>query len=461
MKQPFIPIKALLPLALLLVLLVEPVYAVTRLNYCKERYDTEDLNTCTAILREQGINYVDIFEATGGGSAAGSLECITKDFPAVNDEAGFAAAINQYIDDYLGERTSPFQGLGSSFVNGGRDAEDDDPATDDKGVNPMLAVAHLQIESGLAHTLSGWAGDTYATEAAAYAQDQSQRAPSNNAFGREGNPSSQPVVYYLDGSGRIRTPYQWADWADSLEGEDPWFDLIARRYNDIPATDWTAYINRYAPPTDGNDVAHYVESIQTIMQEIVELAGPALGCGEGAGNFIWPIRQSDYVRLTTCWNTPRTLNGNSYRHGGLDISAGSGTDILASAAGEVVFAGDAGGNGNMIVLRHEGGLFTIYKHQQSFADGMVPGNFVDQGEVIGYVDNTGASTGDHLHFDIGVIETVTNANADNPNRTKNPLDYLPEDGRNLDTGGTAGECVPSSVNSDGYINGGGQQVIDT
>jgi murein DD-endopeptidase MepM/ murein hydrolase activator NlpD len=58
------------------------------------------------------------------------------------------------------------------------------------------------------------------------------------------------------------------------------------------------------------------------------------------------------------------------------------------------------GSGNTVVINHAGGLATRYYHLSRFARGLVPGKYVNQKEVIGYVGTTGLSTGPHLHFSV-------------------------------------------------------------
>ncbi|MBD3369546.1 peptidoglycan DD-metalloendopeptidase family protein, partial [Candidatus Fermentibacteria bacterium] len=57
-----------------------------------------------------------------------------------------------------------------------------------------------------------------------------------------------------------------------------------------------------------------------------------------------------------------------------------------------------GGFGNYVRIRHSNGYETEYGHLSSYADGKTVGTYVRQGEVIGYVGNTGLSTGPHVHF---------------------------------------------------------------
>jgi murein DD-endopeptidase MepM/ murein hydrolase activator NlpD len=87
-------------------------------------------------------------------------------------------------------------------------------------------------------------------------------------------------------------------------------------------------------------------------------------------------------------------------HAGIDIGVPYGTPIHAAASGRVVIAGWVGGYGNYTCIDHGGGLATCYAHQSSFAASV--GQSVSQGQVIGYVGNTGHSFGPHLHFEVRV-----------------------------------------------------------
>jgi septal ring factor EnvC (AmiA/AmiB activator) len=102
-------------------------------------------------------------------------------------------------------------------------------------------------------------------------------------------------------------------------------------------------------------------------------------------------------------------------HAGIDQGASTGTPIGASKAGTVIFAGWQGGYGNLTLIDHHDGVVTAYAHQSRFAVGA--GTSVSQGQTIGYVGNTGNSTGPHLHF-----ETRVNGGAVNPRQ------YLPSGG---------------------------------
>jgi murein DD-endopeptidase MepM/ murein hydrolase activator NlpD len=87
-------------------------------------------------------------------------------------------------------------------------------------------------------------------------------------------------------------------------------------------------------------------------------------------------------------------------HTGLDWAAPTGTPILAAGHGVIEEAARKGGYGNYIRIRHANGYKTAYSHMQRFAPGVATDARVRQGQIIGYVGQTGDSTGPHLHFEI-------------------------------------------------------------
>jgi murein DD-endopeptidase MepM/ murein hydrolase activator NlpD len=103
-------------------------------------------------------------------------------------------------------------------------------------------------------------------------------------------------------------------------------------------------------------------------------------------------------------------------HAGVDIAAPGGTPIHAVADGTVIRAGWNGGYGNFTCLGHGGhegqGLATCYAHQSEILVG--DGQWVRRGEVIGRIGTTGASTGDHLHFEVRLDGSPTD-----------PIPFLP------------------------------------
>jgi murein DD-endopeptidase MepM/ murein hydrolase activator NlpD len=91
-----------------------------------------------------------------------------------------------------------------------------------------------------------------------------------------------------------------------------------------------------------------------------------------------------------------------FMHEGLDLLANIGTPIHATADGVVLNFGPAGGYGNWVRLGHAGKITTVYGHLSRFAPGLKVGEPVLRGELIGFVGNTGRSTGAHLHYEIEI-----------------------------------------------------------
>ena len=85
-------------------------------------------------------------------------------------------------------------------------------------------------------------------------------------------------------------------------------------------------------------------------------------------------------------------------HTGVDYAAPKGTPVHAVADGTVTFKGWGGGGGNTLKIKHAGNLMTGYLHLSGYAKGIVKGSRVSQGQLIGYVGSTGASTGPHLDY---------------------------------------------------------------
>ena len=85
-------------------------------------------------------------------------------------------------------------------------------------------------------------------------------------------------------------------------------------------------------------------------------------------------------------------------HNGLDIGAGYGTPIVAAQAGEVISAQYHWSWGNNVLIWHNETFSTRYAHMSSIA--VSAGQYVEQGQIIGYVGSTGYSYGNHLHFEV-------------------------------------------------------------
>lgn len=93
-------------------------------------------------------------------------------------------------------------------------------------------------------------------------------------------------------------------------------------------------------------------------------------------------------------------------HHGVDYAAPSGTPVVAVGDGTVIFKGwDGKGGGNTLKIKHNAQYTTGYLHLKGFAKGIASGKRVSQGQVIGYVGSTGASTGPHLDYRVWLSGT--------------------------------------------------------
>lgn len=97
-------------------------------------------------------------------------------------------------------------------------------------------------------------------------------------------------------------------------------------------------------------------------------------------------------------------------HLGIDYAANKGTPIRAAGNGKLTHVGRKGGYGKTITIRHDNGYKTLYAHMNGYRKGIKRGKWVKKGQTIGYVGNTGISTGPHLHFGL-----YKNNRAINPN----------------------------------------------
>jgi len=124
-------------------------------------------------------------------------------------------------------------------------------------------------------------------------------------------------------------------------------------------------------------------------------------------NATWITPVSGY-RLTSAFGMRKhPVLGVTRMHNGIDMACAAGTPIYATRAGTVTKAAyQANGAGNYVSINHLDGFASIYMHMTHYV--VSQGQSVSQGQLIGYVGNTGISTGDHLHFGISYAGTYVN-----------------------------------------------------
>ena len=130
------------------------------------------------------------------------------------------------------------------------------------------------------------------------------------------------------------------------------------------------------------------------------------------------------ARLTSKFGVRKhPILGYSKMHRGVDFAAKRGTPIMAAGDGRVSFAGRNGSFGRFIEIKHLNNFKTRYAHMYKFAKGIKKGRVVKQGDVIGYVGNSGRSTGPHLHYEVK-----------HKNRTINPMKLKLQSSANIEDG---------------------------
>lgn len=161
-----------------------------------------------------------------------------------------------------------------------------------------------------------------------------------------------------------------------------------------------------------NELEEEIKKEEELIQKLIEEQRKK---GIYSGTFIWPVNgpiTSEFgMRFHPILHVFRL-------HDGIDIAVPTGTPVKAAASGTVIATKWLEGYGNVVIISHGQNFSTLYAHLKSFA--VKEGQEVKQGQIIAYSDNTGWSTGPHLHFSIYKIDPETGKST-----PVNPRDYLP------------------------------------
>ena len=126
---------------------------------------------------------------------------------------------------------------------------------------------------------------------------------------------------------------------------------------------------------------------------------------DNSGDFRWPLNVAGRISSKFGYRDAPTSGASTY-HKGIDISAPTGTDIVAAASGKVVTATYSSSAGNYIMIYHGNSTYTVYMHCSSLSVSV--NEEVKKGQVIAAVGSTGISTGAHLHFGVSVNGSYVN-----------------------------------------------------
>lgn len=155
-----------------------------------------------------------------------------------------------------------------------------------------------------------------------------------------------------------------------------------------------------------------IEESKNIEKKIQELEKMYEEYSYSSSGLMWPSRDSTRIASYYGWREVHPVYGYGRMHYGIDIDAAYGTDILSSADGVVTLVlFDDVGYGWYIIVYHGDGISTLYAHCSKVL--VKEGQNVKQGQVLGLVGTTGASTGPHIHYEVRVN-----------GKPQNPLDYV-------------------------------------
>ena len=166
----------------------------------------------------------------------------------------------------------------------------------------------------------------------------------------------------------------------------------------------------------GIDPVYYAE----FLRDTTVIPAVRFDQGNG-GNLYWnaegeSLRKAflkaplQFTRISSGFSYHRRhpISGRVKPHTAVDYAAPKGTPVMSIGDGTVLSAGWSGGGGNTVKIRHNSTYTTAYLHLSGYARGIKAGARVRQGEVIGYVGSTGASTGPHLDFRVWKNGTPVN-----------------------------------------------------
>ena len=176
---------------------------------------------------------------------------------------------------------------------------------------------------------------------------------------------------------------------ESEELQDELMQEIAQAEKDLKEAQYKEWLATYVPPTTrpaGGDTAPSTQI-------------------PSSGGWVSPLKS--YTLTSPFGMRVHPIHKVPRMHNGVDMAAPSGTKIYAAKSGKVTTtAYQAGGAGNYVVINHGDGFSSVYMHMTNYI--VSPGQYVDAGQVIGYVGSTGGSTGPHLHFGISYKGTYVN-----------------------------------------------------
>ena len=164
---------------------------------------------------------------------------------------------------------------------------------------------------------------------------------------------------------------------------------IAQAEKDLKAAEYKEWLATYVPPTTRPSGSDTTPSTQA----------------PSSSGWVKPLKS--YSITSAFGMRKHPVLGYERMHEGVDMAAPAGTPIYAAKSGKVTTASyQSGGAGYYVSINHGDGFSSIYMHMTRYI--VSAGQYVNAGQVIGYVGSTGISTGNHLHFGIAYKGTYVN-----------------------------------------------------
>ena len=192
-----------------------------------------------------------------------------------------------------------------------------------------------------------------------------------------------------------------AELADEIAGKEKEYKDAKKKEEEAY---WAAYWATYVPPTTKPKPT--TSGSGTTSSGGSNAASNAGTTNKPASGGTWLVPCS--YRMVSSPFGPRnspTAGASSY-HQGVDLAGPEGTPIKASRSGTVASARYSNSGGYMVTINHGDGFTSVYMHMTHYIVGA--GQYVNAGQVIGYMGSTGISTGNHLHFGIAYNGTYVN-----------------------------------------------------
>ncbi len=184
---------------------------------------------------------------------------------------------------------------------------------------------------------------------------------------------------------------EFAQLIEEAEDEqDALMDEIAQAEKDLKEAEYQEWLATYVPPTTRPSTSGGSTT-------------PSTSAPSSSG-WVCPV---PYYTLTSPFGyRVHPISGKWKMHKGVDLACAQGTPIYAAKSGKVTRATYGNSEGYYVSINHGDGFASIYMHMTHYI--VSPGQYVNAGQVIGYVGSTGGSTGPHLHFGISYNGSYVN-----------------------------------------------------